>query len=327
VHRDLRSRTTATIATVAATVLVSIGLTALPAEAATVEHISNGTFTSTTDPWWGTTNLTISATGGQLCTQVPAATTNVWDAIVGYSDIPLVTGDSYTLKFDASASVATKVKANVQLSEDPYTTTLSRDTALTATKKTFTYTFTSTLDSTAGSLQFQIGGSAKAWKFCLDNVSLTSKPGAVDPNGPQQVRNGTFDDGTTGWYSYGTSSMDVTDGRLCSVVPTGLTNLWDAGVGQNDITLVEGANYVFSFEASASPGSSVRAAVQLGVDPYTAYFGQTLAMTATAKKYSYTFTASASTTAAQVAFQVGGASAEYTFCVDNVSLRGGGTTA
>lgn len=321
------SRRAPALAACAAAALAAVAVSAVPAQAAGTEYITNGTFTNNTDPWWGTDNLSLSVVSGRLCTQVPTGTTNVWDAIVGYNGIPLVKGDEYTVKFAASASVAATIKANVQLSEDPYTATMSRDTALTSTLKNFTYTFVSTLDAAEGQLSFHLGGATKAFRFCLDNVSVTSEPATVDPSGPERVRNGAFDEGMTSWYSYGTDSAEVTDGKLCAAVPAGLANVWDAGIGQNDIPLVEGATYTFSFEASASPSASVRATVQLGEEPYTAYLDQTVKLSKQATEHSFTFTAGASVEAAQVAFQVGGAAAEYTFCVDNVSLRGGDETA
>ena len=97
---------------------------------------------------------------GRLCAEVAAGATNPWDASIGHSGVPLADGARYVLTFSASASVATTVKANVQLNEAPYTTALSRDVALTAAPKTFTYEFTGNLDSANGVLTFQLGGSA-----------------------------------------------------------------------------------------------------------------------------------------------------------------------
>lgn len=312
---------TVLVATGAATLATfGIGSVAL---AEPTEHISNGSFASGTAPWWGTDNLSLGVSSGRLCTQVPADTENAWDAIVGYPGVPLVKGDKYTLEFSASTSVSSTVKTNVQLSEDPWTTTLSRSTALSSSMKTFAYSFTSTLDSDSGTLQFQIGGGTKAMRFCLDNVSLTSEAGSTGPSGPEHVVNGSFDEGMNPWYTYGTDSADVQDGKLCAEVPDGLENPWDAGVGQNDITLIDGKDYTFSFRASASPSSSVRANVQLGEDPYTTYVSDAVSLTSSMRKFSYTFTSSEDTSIAQIAFQVGGASSPYTFCVDDVSLRGG----
>ncbi|WP_422774706.1 glycoside hydrolase family 9 protein [Plantactinospora sp. WMMC1484] len=291
---------------------------------ALTEHIVNGTFTDGTAPWWGSANLSLAAVDGQLCTEVPGGLTNPWDASLGHNTIPLADGASYALSFRASTSAPVTVKANVQLNEDPYTTVLSRDVALDATAEEFGYEFTGTLDSDNGTLTFQLGGAAEAYTFCLDDVSLRSDaPTEPPPGGAEQLQNGDFADGTSGWYSYGTTSTQVTDGRLCSAVPGGLANPWDGGVGQNDVTLINGESYTLSFDASADPGATVRVAVQLGVDPYTSYFAEDITFGAEAQRIERTFTATADTEVAQVAFQVGGNAEAFTFCLDNASLLGG----
>ncbi|MBE1488784.1 glycoside hydrolase family 9 protein [Plantactinospora soyae] len=291
---------------------------------ALAEHIVNGTFTDSTAPWWSTTNLPLAVVDGQLCAEVPGGLANPWDASLGHNAIPLVDDAGYTLTFRASASAPVTVKANVQLNEDPYTTVFSRDVALAATAQEFSYEFNGNLDSTNGTLTFQLGGAAEAYTFCLDDVSLSSDaPTDPPPGGAEQVDNGDFDDGTSGWYSYGTTSFGVTDGRLCSAVPGGLANPWDAGVGQNDVTLVAGETYALSFDASAEPGATVRVAVQLGAEPYTSYFAEDVALTGEAQHVERTFTATEDTTVAQVAFQVGGNADGYELCLDNVSLLGG----
>ncbi|GAB3911119.1 hypothetical protein GCM10027612_88030 [Microbispora bryophytorum subsp. camponoti] len=40
------------------------------------EQIPNGTFDTTTDPWWHTANLNFELSDGRLCSDVPAGTTN-----------------------------------------------------------------------------------------------------------------------------------------------------------------------------------------------------------------------------------------------------------
>ncbi|GAA3934874.1 glycoside hydrolase family 9 protein [Actinoplanes auranticolor] len=320
-HR--RRRAARLIAASAAAGLGLTLLTAQPAAAEPVQHIPNGSFTSGTTGWWSTENAPISVVGGRLCAEVPAGTTNAWDVSLGHNDVPLINGAAYALSFSASASAAVTVRANVQLNEAPYTTALSRAVALTTEAQTFEYTFTSGLDSANGTLTFQLGGSAEAYTFCLDDVSLTSDGATPPPAGPEQVENGDFSDGTAGWYSYGTTDTGIDDGRLCTAVPAGLANPWDAGIGQNGVTLVAGSSYTLSFDASASPGASVRAAVQLGAEPYTSFLSRDVALTPTAQHLEFTFTATADTTAGQVAFQVGGSAEAYRFCVDNVSLIGG----
>ncbi|GAB3983394.1 glycoside hydrolase family 9 protein [Plantactinospora veratri] len=329
-HRHRRSSRAVTLLATAALLLTgtATGAQARPdgstGTLAPTEHIVNGTFTDSTAPWWSTANLTLSATDGQLCTEVPGGLANPWDASLGHNTIPLGDGASYALRFRASASAPVTVKANVQLNEEPYTTVFSRDVALDATAEEFGYEFTGTLDSANGTLTFQLGGAAEAYTFCLDDVSLSSDADTgPPPGGAEQLTNGDFANGTTGWYSYGTTSTGVTDGRLCSAVPTGLANPWDGGVGQNDVTLVNGESYTLSFDASATPGATVRVAVQLGVDPYTSFFAEDVTFGAEAQHVERTFTATADTEVAQVAFQVGGNAEAFTFCLDNASLLGG----
>ncbi|GDY54910.1 hypothetical protein SVIO_055330 [Streptomyces violaceusniger] len=90
---------------------------------------------------------------------------------MGQNDIPLRQGTSYTLSFSASASRPVTVKAQVQLSKDPYTATFTQDIPLDAEQR-YTFTFSSTLDTEYGQVSFHIGGDPEPWVFRLDDVSL-----------------------------------------------------------------------------------------------------------------------------------------------------------
>ncbi|GLW28472.1 endoglucanase [Actinoplanes regularis] len=138
----------------------------------------------------------------------------------------------------------------------------------------------------------------------------------------EQVVNGGFDGTTDPFWSTPGMPIVSTDGRACVDVPGGTTNRWDAAIGQNDIDLVAGETYRFSFDASGDAGHVVRAITGLAVSPYDTYFEQSPVLGDT-QHYSFTFTASASTAQGQVAFQVGGSAEPWHFCVDNVSLVGG----
>ena len=138
----------------------------------------------------------------------------------------------------------------------------------------------------------------------------------------EQVVNGGFDATTDPFWSTASMPMTLTDGRACVDVPGGTGNKWDVAIGQNDIDLAAGETYRFSFDASGDTGHTVRALVGLAVDPYTTYFEQSPAL-GDLQHYEYTFTATAATAQAQVAFQLGGSAQPFHFCVDNVSLVGG----
>ena len=167
---------------------LAAAVTTVPAQADPVELIHNGTFDGGTAPWWWTGSAPAAVTGGRLCAQVAAGTVNPWDAIIGQNDLTLQNGESYELSFDASASVPVGVLAKVQLQVDPFSEQLSRPTILGAEPQHFSYTFTSTVDSSIEQVAFQIGGSASAWTLCLDNVSLTGgapPPVYVPDTGPR----------------------------------------------------------------------------------------------------------------------------------------------
>lgn len=151
-------------------------------------------------------------------------------------------------------------------------------------------------------------------------TTLSAAPAYADE--VEQVVNGGFNATTDPFWSTAGMPMTLTDGRACVDVPGGTTNRWDAAIGQNDLHLVAGETYRFSFDAGGDAGHVARAIVGLAVDPYTTYFEQS-PVVGDVQHYEYTFTAAADTAQGQVAFQVGGSADPWHFCVDNVSLVGG----
>ncbi|MEU4219933.1 glycoside hydrolase family 9 protein [Actinoplanes sp. NPDC026623] len=140
----------------------------------------------------------------------------------------------------------------------------------------------------------------------------------------EQVVNGGFTAGTDPWWSTAGMPITLRDGKACVDVPGGTTNRWDASVGQNDIDLVAGETYRYSFTATGDPdGHVARAIVGLSVAPYDTYFEASPALTVAGDTYSYTFTSAVTTAQAQVALQVGGSPTAWGLCLDDVSLVGG----
>jgi endoglucanase len=140
----------------------------------------------------------------------------------------------------------------------------------------------------------------------------------------EQVVNGGFDTGSDPFWSTAGMPITLRDGKACVQVPGGTTNRWDAAVGQNDIDLVAGETYRYSFTASGDPGGHVaRAIVGLAVAPYDTFFEASPILSVSGDTYSYTFTAGVTTAQGQVALQVGGSADAWGLCLDNVSLVGG----
>ncbi|MFG3322928.1 glycoside hydrolase family 9 protein [Streptomyces sp. NPDC048171] len=153
-------------------------------------------------------------------------------------------------------------------------------------------------------------------------TALPAAPAGADET--EQVSNGTFDNGTASWWASGNVTAAVSDGRLCADAPGGTTNRWDAAIGQNDITLVAGETYRFSFTATGTPADHVvRAIVGLSVSPYDTYYEVSPQLSVSGDTYAYTFTSPVDTSRGQVGFQLGGTPDAWRFCVDDVSLLGG----
>jgi len=161
--------------------------------------------------------------------------------------------------------------------------------------------------------------------IALLTAALTALPaGPAGADEVEQVKNGTFDTVTAPWWTTTNVTAGLSGGGLCADVPGGTTNRWDAAVGQNDITLVKGESYRFAFKATGTPaGHVVRAIVGLSVSPYDTYFEVSPQLSVSGDAYTYTFTANADTTQAQVGFQLGGSADPFRFCMDDVSLVGG----
>ncbi|MEV6999153.1 glycoside hydrolase family 9 protein [Streptomyces sp. NPDC093982] len=176
------------------TALLAAGLTALPAAPAgadEVEQLKNGTFDTTTDPWWASSNVTAGLSDGQLCADVPGGTANPWDAAVGQNDIALVKGESYRFSFTANGSPeGHAVRAIVGLSAAPYDTYFEVTPQLSVSGNSYAYTFTSPVDTPQGQVAFQLGGSTDAWRFCMDDASLLGgvPPEVYEPDTGPRVR-------------------------------------------------------------------------------------------------------------------------------------------
>jgi endoglucanase len=279
------------------------------------ELIVNGDFSAGTAPWWWTGNLAPEVVDGQLCAEVPGGTVNPWDAIIGQDNLLVQAGQNYLLRVTASASRPVTVRALVQRPVDPFPTQLDERPLLGPEPTTVEFAFTSTADWQDAQVAFQVGGQAEPWTFCLDAVSLRGEV--------EHLVNGDFADGTAPWWWTGNLAPEVVDGQLCTEVPGGTVNPWDAIIGQDNLVLQTGENYRFTVTATASRPVTVRALVQRPVDPFPTQLDERPLLGPEPTTAEFAFTSTADWQDAQVAFQVGGQAEPWTFCLDRVSLTSG----
>jgi endoglucanase len=288
----------------------------------TGELVKNGFFKNgTAAPWWETSSVSSLVSQGRLEATITNGGSNPWDAIVGQSGLPVFAGSSYTLTLKAWASVATSTRLVFQQDGPPYAGYFVTTLPLSTVPKTFTFTFTGSVNDPAATLQFQMGGQGEHTVY-LDNLSLYGpQPVGSIPAG-QLLSNGTFNTSLAPWWTAGSVDGSVSGGAAQVVVDAGGSNPWDAILGQSGVPILKDGQYTLSFDAAASTPVSVVVLIQKDGPPYTGYFRNgALSLTTAMSHYSYSFTAPFDDPAATLQFQIGGVGA-FTMTVDNVSLQG-----
>lgn len=276
-----------------------------------VNLLTNGDFATGVAPW-GPYGHTGAVEDGAYCASLTGPLTNPWDAGLGYNNLELPAG-TYEFSFDASTTGT--FKALVQQTGGSWTTFAQTD--VTGTDLThYELSFTLAAPVEVAAVQFQFGGIGEtSYTACIDNVFL----GAPSV---EYVTNGTFDEDKAPWSTDGVSSWSVDSGALCVEVPGGTANPWDVNIHYDGMQLPAGP-YTLTFKASGT-GGPMRALVGLGASPYTVYTETNDTPSETLEEYNVYFTMNAASDNAQIAFQVGGSSSPWTFCIDDVSLASGG---
>jgi endoglucanase len=279
--------------------------------------VANGSFDQVLSPWWaygGSGDARLES--GRLCLDVPAGTTNKWDVAVGQLNVLLQQGMTYKFKFTASATAPegqeVGIRALVNEPADPYGEFSTNSSTLGADARTFEYTFTMGSTTQVPQVDFQMGGAAFDWTFCLDDVS-------IEENLAENVVNGNFDSGMSPWWSYGMQAESLSSGAYCATAPAS-ANIWDAGLGQS-LNIETGVSYALSFWASGDGQNRIHAALQ-NPTSYAEYGSLDFTPTTAGGTFSTIFTASETIQGASLIFQAAASSA-WNSCIDNVSLMGG----
>lgn len=147
---------------------------------------------------------------------------------------------------------------------------------------------------------------------------------ALAQSAAQNLANGNFDSGAADpWWTGGSATTQVVDGRLCIDVPGGTVNPWDAMLGQSGVQIEPGELYRFQFDVSADQPVTFSTTVQLAQEPYTSPLAQQVQASLETQTYSFEFSSEEGIESGQVTFQLGGAAQPFTLCLDNISLVGG----
>ena len=142
---------------------------------------------------------------------------------------------------------------------------------------------------------------------------------------PELIAGGTFDDGHAPWWTTPDLVADTSSGALCVDVPGGTPSAWSSIVGVDNVPIAAGEDYDFSFTATGVTDLPVviRALVQQAVAPWNATFEANPAIGGDETEFHLQFNSALDLPQAQIAFQIGGADAPWTFCLDDVHLTAG----
>lgn len=268
------------------------------------------------DGWTAYSNagtVTTEVQGGEFCADVQGGV-NPWDIAVQHLDVAFEEGVEYRLGFDASASRALTVPLQAGGNwPDVFAASLS----LTSERQRFDFDVTPEFSAESGNIGFQLGGQGEAFRFCIDNVSMTSGSELLPQTG--------FAEGKGVWSVFGATAESQQGDALCVAVPPG-GDPWSTGLVYNGVPIDEGANYVLSVTARTTPATGgVRIIVGEAAGSYRTVLEVFPSLATDAQTFRFPFTSSATFPAdgaaqGQVAFHLGGKSTAYEFCITDVSL-------
>jgi len=161
--------------------------------------------------------------------------------------------------------------------------------------------------------------------YYLDNFLFTT-PALLNAN---QIRNADFFDGDTYWnfttLSLAQANDTVIAGEFMISITEGGNDVWDIHLGQSDINIENGKEYVVTFDAYAEAPRTISSITGKNSEPWTAYNGSHIFSLTTEKEtYSYSFIMSNQTDSqSRFGFDIGASTSDVFF--DNIMV-GSGTT-
>jgi beta-glucanase (GH16 family) len=136
----------------------------------------------------------------------------------------------------------------------------------------------------------------------------------------EMVINGTFSSGGLEWWTNdgGSSSADLLNGTANFDIYAQSSQVWEKQLVQDEVSLIDGHEYQFSFDAWGDESTTIDALIGLNGDPWTTYIHKTVALNSVSTNYLYTFNMNTDDPAARLAFDLG--STTGNIHIDNVSL-------
>lgn len=239
--------------------------------------VMNGDFENGVSPWTvgvGTDPAPVTSDGSNSFYSVDVETAgNVFDVNLSQTGITLVDGTNYILTFDAWSDTARSIVAGIGLSGGDFSNT-SVPVDLTTSMQTFTLQLTAAgFGDDNSRVLFDSGG--EVGMVNIDNVSLveggdgSDTPGGDDGGGMSTVMlvNGDFEAGAEPWtIGLGPDAAPIVTENGNSFYQVNVEtagNVFDVNMSQIGLTIVNGTNYILTFDAWSDTARSIVAGIGL----------------------------------------------------------------
>lgn len=133
------------------------------------EILTNASFFNSTLAW-SYYGASMNAENDTLVASIPTSTTNPWDIQISQNGLYLENGATYTLRFKVSSETSRNVNASVGISQEPWTTFISKTVSIGTVEKEFVYEFTMNTDEENARVSFDLG--KEAGDVYISEVSL-----------------------------------------------------------------------------------------------------------------------------------------------------------
>ena len=207
--------------------------------------------------------------------------------------VELISGETYTLTFDAWSDVNRTIIAGIGLSANPWTNVIET-VDITTTRTTYSYTFESIgFGDPQARVLFDLN--AVAGVVNLDNVGLYLGDGPTQGFDDGLLTNGDFELGSDSWLvgvdpnSAAPVTTDTTGNTYYSVNVTNPNPSEPYLVNTSQfVELISGETYTLTFDAWSDVNRTIIAGIGLSANPWTNVI-ETVDITTTRTTYSYTF--------------------------------------
>lgn len=316
--------------------------------AATTNSLQNGSFETGTTPWALLAQGGASATLATDCSTSAGANSNrwsekvaitqvgtsgIWDVQLRQGSLSLAAGQTITISFAAMTHTARTIEAGLQQAASPWAWYSLEQFGAPGDSAWHVYHWTFTQGASDGNvlLNFNLGqATGDVW---IDDVVVTA-------NGTNVARNGSFEAGAASWAlvldggAAATSALDCAtsgtpgarwSGRI-HVAATGADGAWDVQLRQGNQPLASAANVTVSFAAMSKTSRTIEAGVQQLVSPWAWYSLRQFQLPGDGAWHTYTWTYTQATSDDAAAFNVNAGQVAGDVWIDDVAIRGAGST-